>query len=766
MAIAADYYVTQSGGDADCSGSPCSVATFNTLTGTGYAGDTFYFSGTITSPVIIKISGTSAESPVTFDGYEAGECDALGTTCSSSAVMQGSYFAAQTQSYLVFRDFVFTNQSSVNCAWAGTEADNPSCSFITSCRGLTADDTCKTTGITVTNNRMFGGNSYGSIISLGFSTDFLIKNNYFEGDGYCTIGEVWHYGSRESFFQARPGGARGRIINNHVIDSFLFNYIVTSLDRQPNDTPDFPSSGSYTIDPEANPIGIEVAYNLYDGHCEEGISFDDPSGAGVPQQGWPGAEQDTVSSKDGNYIYLDNTGGEWTAVTDDRYSGLYLVNTVGNADRYGVTALIEDQYQNRFEVAPGDVSKFEVGDPVAVALIQDKVWIHHNRQILDQGSEWGWFQLLAEGYFFNGLFENNYTEEIPGDNTGELCLSSKFGTHINTLSVTQEYTSCPVAFNLLRYNRAEQLTYSNWNQYAQSGWDFVYNNAFTNNILWKTGDSTNYLGLGKSYAYYDSNIYEDDSSISVYVNANGGGLQTPDPTTGVPEAIYSQSHIGPNILATYVTGTTLNVVFTESVTGCSSGDCGFSVTDSGGAVTITYNSGSGINRIFTLGEELTSDAYLYYDGTGSIADSDSNEMYAWSIVGHDLNTEYIENPMTIINASPADGAEGQSDSLTITWDNPESGVLATKIYFDSTDGTTSVNDSPWTPVELYEPTLAEYTTYYWRVDIVHADGTETGIVRSFTTSGVPPPVAPASGFRISAKGGTIKFHPAGVSIKR
>ena len=40
---ATDYYVTQDGIDEDCYGSPCSVATFNALTG-DYSNNTFYFS--------------------------------------------------------------------------------------------------------------------------------------------------------------------------------------------------------------------------------------------------------------------------------------------------------------------------------------------------------------------------------------------------------------------------------------------------------------------------------------------------------------------------------------------------------------------------------------------------------------------------------------------------------------------------------------------------------------------------------------------------
>ena len=119
----------------------------------------------------------------------------------------------------------------------------------------------------------------------------------------------------------------------------------------------------------------------------------------------------------------------------------------------------------------------------------------------------------------------------------------------------------------------------------------------------------------------------------------------------------------------------------------------------------------------------------------------------------------------ISNALPADNAFGVNPEADLSWTNP-TGTEATKVFFDSTDGTTAVNFTPWDTVTSYNPALEENTEYFWRVDIVHALDTETGVVRSFTTSGVPPPVAAASGLSFSKKGATLKFHPAGVSIKR
>ncbi len=106
---ATDYYVTQDG-----DGDPMSVAEFNALTGTGYAGDTFYFSGTIEATIDVGIKGT-AGNYVTLDGYEAGDCDFLGSTCASSAYINISAdygMELDDQDYTNIQDFRFINNSS------------------------------------------------------------------------------------------------------------------------------------------------------------------------------------------------------------------------------------------------------------------------------------------------------------------------------------------------------------------------------------------------------------------------------------------------------------------------------------------------------------------------------------------------------------------------------------------------------------------------------------------------------------------------------
>ena len=108
---AADYYVTETG-----DGAPMSMAEFNALTGTGYAGDTFYFSGTITTRLELGISGTSGGGNVTLDGYQAGTYNAtngLRTNLSSLAEIKrpSSSIELYSVGYITIQDFYFNGNN-------------------------------------------------------------------------------------------------------------------------------------------------------------------------------------------------------------------------------------------------------------------------------------------------------------------------------------------------------------------------------------------------------------------------------------------------------------------------------------------------------------------------------------------------------------------------------------------------------------------------------------------------------------------------------
>ena len=103
-AFGATHTVTQSGGGTSCTsdGGTCSVVEFNALGGTGYAGDTFNFSGSITSQIDVDISGTSGNN-VVLDGTSATIDVNVGSTAEGSIKMTD-------ERYLTLQNFTIDGQ--------------------------------------------------------------------------------------------------------------------------------------------------------------------------------------------------------------------------------------------------------------------------------------------------------------------------------------------------------------------------------------------------------------------------------------------------------------------------------------------------------------------------------------------------------------------------------------------------------------------------------------------------------------------------------
>ena len=120
--------------------------------------------------------------------------------------------------------------------------------------------------------------------------------------------------------------------------------------------------------------------------------------------------------------------------------------------------------------------------------------------------------------------------------------------------------------------------------------------------------------------------------------------------------------------------------------------------------------------------------------------------------------------MKIFYAIPANGNTGISTTVDLSWTNP-TGTTETKLYFDDFDPPTTLRQSGGIYTS-YDPTLAENDEYFWRVDIVHALGTETGDTYSFETAGVPPPTAVSGVIISSDKGGVIKFSSKAGVIRK
>lgn len=85
------------------------------------------------------------------------------------------------------------------------------------------------------------------------------------------------------------------------------------------------------------------------------------------------------------------------------------------------------------------------------------------------------------------------------------------------------------------------------------------------------------------------------------------------------------------------------------------------------------------------------------------------------------------------NPSPANGATGVAINTSLSW-SAGYGALSHNVYFGTTNPPPFVTNTTNTS---YAPgTLANSTTYYWRIDEVGAGGTITGDVWSFTTVGL------------------------------
>ena len=86
------YYVTQNGSGSmnGTYGKSWSVLQFNSGGGNGNsygAGDTVYFSGTLTSEISPSTGGSSPEAPLILDGYKAGNYNAISDTPSNSTAI-------------------------------------------------------------------------------------------------------------------------------------------------------------------------------------------------------------------------------------------------------------------------------------------------------------------------------------------------------------------------------------------------------------------------------------------------------------------------------------------------------------------------------------------------------------------------------------------------------------------------------------------------------------------------------------------------------
>ncbi len=159
---------------------------------------------------------------------------------------------------------------------------------------------------------------------------------------------------------------------------------------------------------------------------------------------------------------------------------------------------------------------------------------------------------------------------------------------------------------------------------------------------------------------------------------------------------------------------------------------------------------------------------FYENGGGAVAELRwSSASQAYEIIPQSQLYESAPSPPgQATNPNPANGASSVSTGADLSW-TAGAGATSHDVYFgqDSTpdSGEFQGNQSGTT----YDPgTLAENTTYYWRIDSVNAVGTTTGNVWSFTTTSGAPPTGMTVGcnfWRIEwGEGGWSHYFASGV----
>jgi hypothetical protein len=100
-------------------------------------------------------------------------------------------------------------------------------------------------------------------------------------------------------------------------------------------------------------------------------------------------------------------------------------------------------------------------------------------------------------------------------------------------------------------------------------------------------------------------------------------------------------------------------------------------------------------------------------------------------------TTIVAAPSQATNPSPADSATDVDINADLSW-TAGSGSTSSDVYFGTTSpGTFQGNQAATT----FDPgTMANNTTYYWRIDEINAGGTTTGVVWNFTTEAAAGPV--------------------------
>ncbi len=207
---------------------------------------------------------------------------------------------------------------------------------------------------------------------------------------------------------------------------------------------------------------------------------------------------------------------------------------------------------------------------------------------------------------------------------------------------------------------------------------------------------------------------------------SGGSISLRNADQAVAEAVATNGNTGSNSISTNIT-TQTNGAWVIDVVGC--GNSG-SYTATGGNTErydVQNDSASAAGSTKLVASAGSTTVSWTHSGANRLAQSAA--AFA-PVSGPPVPPDPATNP------SPANAATAVSTTATLSW-TAGSGATSHDVYFGTTSpGTFQGNQTATT----FDPgTMANNTTYYWRIDELNAGGTTTGVVWSFTTEPVAPP---------------------------